>query len=194
MLPVVRPKNGIVRHARDERREQLARPGSLDGEDAVVVADLLDRDVVAAPDEVLEVGEVGFRGGQQELVGGGAQDDPVLDHEAAVVAPGRVLGIARGAAADVAGKDSGQEPLRVATVDPVLVERRGVEHAGRVADREVFELVRQLVAVRREMTRPMAPQPGLVEGVRALVEGGRPDHGRDDTRAALAGGRPRPVV
>ncbi len=70
--PSSRPKNGIVRHARDERREQVARPRTLDGEDAVVVADLLDRDVVAAPDEVLEVGEVGFGGGQQELVGGRA--------------------------------------------------------------------------------------------------------------------------
>ena len=93
------------RHARDERREQLARPRSLDGEDAVLVADLLDGDLVAAADEVLEIGEVRFRGGQQELVGGRSQDDAVLDHEAAVVAPGRVLRVPGGAAPDVAGED-----------------------------------------------------------------------------------------
>ena len=108
------PKNGIVATPGTSAREQVARARALDGEDAVVVADLLDRDLVSAPDEVLELGEVRFGGGQQELVGGRPQDDAVLDDEAAVVAPGRVLGVARRARPDVAGEDAGQERLGVA--------------------------------------------------------------------------------
>ena len=147
------------------------------------MADLLDRDLVA-PDEVLEVGKVGLRRRQQELVGSRSQDDAVLDDEAAVVAPRRVLRVARGACPDVAGQDAGQEALGVTAVDPVLEERGGVEHPGRIADREVLELVGHLVAARRERARPVGPQAGLVQGVRPPVEWRSPDHARDDTGAA----------
>ena len=82
-----------------------------------------------------------------------AEHDAVLDDEAAVVAPERVLGVAGRARPDVAGEHAGQEPLGVGTVDPVLVQRRRVEDPGAVADREVLELLRHLVAVGGEVCR-----------------------------------------
>ena len=91
--------------------------------------------------------------------------------EAPVVAPGRVLGMPGLARANIPGEHTGQEPFRVRTVDPVLVERRRVEYPGAVADREVFELVRHLVPVGREVARPVAPQAGLVERAGSVVEG-----------------------
>ena len=102
----------MVATAGTRLREQVARARALDGEDADLVADLLDGDPVA-PDEVLEPGQVRLGGGQQELVVARPQDDAVLDDEAAVVAPGRVLGVARRAGPDVAGEDPGQEAFRV---------------------------------------------------------------------------------
>ena len=123
------------------------------------------------PTRSVEPGEVGLYGGQQELVRRRPQDDAVLDDEAAVVAPGRVLGVAWRAGPDVACEDARQEVLGVRTGDPVLVERRRIEHAGGVADREVFELVGHLVAVGGERPGPVLPQAGLVERARPLVEG-----------------------
>ena len=155
--------------------EQVATARALEGERPDVVADLLDRHVEAA-DAVREVGEVGLGAGQQVLVLGRVQDDPVLDDEAAVVEPARVLGVARRAGADVAGEDAAKEGLGVLARDPVLVERARVEDAGRVADREVLELVGHLVAIGGQVAGPVAPELGLVERVRALVERGGPDH------------------
>ena len=106
------PEERDGRHLGDEPGEQVARARALDGEHAEFVGDLLDRHALA-PDEVLEPGEIRFGGGQQELVGGRPEDDAVLDDEAAVVAPGRVLGVARRARPDVAREDAGQEVFRV---------------------------------------------------------------------------------
>ena len=144
---------------------------------------VLDLDVETA-DEALEVGEVRLGGGEEVLVLGEPDDDAVLDDEAAVVAPERVLRLPGRARPDVAGQHAGQEALRVGPVDPVLVQRRRVEEPGRVADREVLELVGHLVADGGQVARPVLPQPGLVERARALVERRRPDHAGDDTRGA----------
>jgi hypothetical protein len=84
----------------------------LERERADVVADLLDRHVVAA-DPVVEPGEVRFRAREEVLVLRGVEDDPVLDDEAAVVEPARVLGLTGRALADVTGQDAAEECLRV---------------------------------------------------------------------------------
>ncbi len=68
---------------------------------------------VEATDAVGEVRVVGLRGGQQELVLAGPQDDAVLDDEAAIVEPARVLGVARLAGTDVACEDAAKEGLGV---------------------------------------------------------------------------------
>ena len=131
--------------------------------------------VETAP-EVLEPGEVRLGGRQQEVVGGRPEDDAVLDDEAAVVAPERVLGATRGAGADVAGEHAGEVALRVATVDAVLEQRRRVEQPGGVADREVLGLLRHLVLRRGQVVRPVLPEARLVQGAGPLVERRRPDH------------------
>ena len=120
--------------------------------------------------------KLGSARGQQELVGPAVLDHAVLQHEAALVEPGRVVGVPRRAAADVARQHAGQEPLGVPARDAVLVERRGVEDAGAVADREVLELVRRLVARHDHVAGPVLPEPGLVERAGPLVEGRRADH------------------
>ena len=94
------------------------------------------------PTRSLEVAEVGLGGGQQELVVGVAEDHAVLEHVATVVAPQRVLRAPGLAGPDVAGHHAPEEALGVAADDPVLVQRRGVEEAGAVADREVLVLRR----------------------------------------------------
>jgi hypothetical protein len=121
-------------------------------------------------DEVLEVAEVRFGGGEEELVRAVAEHDAVLVDVAAVVAPDRVLGLAGLAAPDVAGEHARQVALGIGPGDPVLVQRRGVEHADRVADRDVLELLRHLVLVDDEVAGPMTPERGLVGGRHALVE------------------------
>ena len=68
---------------------------------------------VEPADQPLEVGEVRLGRGEQELVRRVAQDDAVLDDEAAIVAPDGVLGVTRLAGPDVAGQDAGQEALGV---------------------------------------------------------------------------------
>ncbi len=138
-----------------------ARARPLDRERADVLADLLDRDG-HAPDPVGEVGEVRLGRGQQVLVLARVEDDPVLDDEAAIVEPDRVLRLTGGATPDVACQDPGQERLGILARDPVLVERTRVEDPGGVADREVLELVGHLVAVGGER----APTSGSTGGSR----------------------------
>ena len=162
-------------HLRDELREEGARARSLQGQRPDLGADVLDRHVHLA-DPVREVGEVRFGRGQQVLVTARVEDHPVLDDEATVVEPTGVLRVARFAGADVAGKDAAQERFGVLAGDPVLEERAGVEKPRRIAHREVLELVRHLVAVRRQVPGPVAPQLRLVERRRALVEGRGADH------------------
>ena len=103
----VSPKYGSSATAGARARQQVARARALDGEDAPVVGDVLDLDVEPA-DELLEVGEVRLGRGQQELLRPEAEDDAVLDDEAAVVAPGRVLGVPDSAGPDVAGEHAGR--------------------------------------------------------------------------------------
>ena len=90
----VSPKYGSLSTSGVERPQQ--RPGArpLDRQHRPVVAHLLDADVEPA-DQPLEVGEVRLGGREEELLGPVAQDDAVLDDEAAVVAPRRVLRVAR---------------------------------------------------------------------------------------------------
>ena len=66
---------------------------------------------VQPPDAVGEPGEVGLGAGQQVLIGPRVQDDPVLDDEAALVEPARVLRAAGRGGADVAGQHAGEEGL-----------------------------------------------------------------------------------
>ena len=127
--------------ARGELREDLPRARSLHGQHAVVVGDVLDRDV-EPPGEVAEVADVRLRRGEQELVLRVPEDHAVLEDEPAVVAPDRVLRLARTALPDVARHHAGEQPLGVLAGDPVLVQRRGVEESGAVADREVLVLRR----------------------------------------------------
>ena len=57
-------------------------------------------------DAVSEVGEVRLGAGQQVFRLARVQDDPVLDDEASIVQPARVLGLAGAALADVPGQDA----------------------------------------------------------------------------------------
>jgi hypothetical protein len=180
-----------VLHLRDEPLQEVAASWALERERPDVVADLLDPDVVAA-DAILEIGEVRLGAGQQELVLAESEDHAVLDDEAAVVEPAGVLGVARLAGTDVAGEDTGQKILSALAGDAVLVERARVEEPGRIADREVLELVGHLVAVRSEMAGPVAPELRPVQGVRSLVERGAADRHRPRTIPAI--GRLRNIV
>src|SRR4051794_12788880 len=126
--------------------------------------------------EPLEPGEVRLRARHQVLVGRLAEHDPVLDDEARVVEPGRVLAATDRAGPDVARENTGEERLGVGTADPVLEQRRGVEEAGTVPDREVLELLGQLVFLGNEVAGPVLPEAGLVGGAGPLVEGCGPDH------------------
>ena len=176
---------GQLGDATGDRRQEVTRTRTLDRQHGPVVGDVLDGDVEAA-DEPFEVRKVRFRGREQVLVASVAQDDAILDDVAAVVAPGGVLRVARLACPDVAHEDTGQEPLGVGSGDAVLVERRRVEEAGAVADGEVLELVRHLVARGGQVIRPVLIESGLVERGEALVEGRRSDHARASRAAASA--------
>ena len=163
------PEVRDVLHLRHELLEEFAAARALEGEGAEVVADLLDPHVVAT-DPVLEVGEVRLRAGQQELVLAGPEDHAVLDHEAAIVEPARVLGVAGLAGTDVAGEDAGEEasprPCRGSGTCTAGSSRRCRRRCGPRNTRAC----RHLVAVGREMPGPVAPELGLVEGAGALVE------------------------
>ena len=93
-----------------------------------------------------EVREVGLGGRQEVLVLGDVEQDAVLDDEPTVVAPQRVLRLADEALRRVAGEDAAEEAPGIGAGEPVLVQRRRVEQAGRVPDREVLELLGHLVA------------------------------------------------
>ena len=160
---------------RNEPAEQVARAWALDGEGPDIQAHVLDAHA-QAPDSIGQVRVVRLRRGEQVVVPPATLDHAILEHEAALVEPGRVLRSLRRAGANVAGQDAGEEAFCVRPRDPVLEERRGVEDARRVADREVLELVRDLVAVGRQVPRPVVPQAGLVERAEAVVEGRRVDH------------------
>ena len=149
--------------------------------------DVLDPDVEPA-DELLEVGQVRLGRGEHELVGPVAQDHPVLDDEAAVVAPDRVLGVTRRRSVRMSrARTPARKRSASGTVDPVLVQRRGVEQAGRVADREVLELLRHLVAGGGQVARPVLPQARLVE--RAQCARGRASSGSSSGLSVRPGRR-----
>ena len=106
-----------------------------------------------------------------------AEDDAVLHHEAAVVAPQRVLRLPGPAGADVADQHAGEEPLGVRAGDPVLEQRRGVEDPDGVADREVLVLRRVGVAQRRQVALPVRVEALRVELAEPRVERRGRDHG-----------------
>ena len=156
--------------------EHVARARALDGEHRVVVGDVLDRDAAA----VLVRGQPAQhrpRGRHQQLVVALPEDDAVLHHEAAVVAPQRVRRAAGPQDAQVAHHHAGQEVDGLGTGDPVLEERRGVEDAHRVAHGEVLVLGGVGEAQRGQVPRPVGVEVLVVELGQALVERRRADHG-----------------
>ena len=148
VLEVGEPVDGAV-----EAREQPARPRPLEREHRPLLRDLLDPDVVAAPDQVGEVREVGLRGREHEVVLAVPQEHAVLDEEPAVVAPDGVLGVAGLEDARVTGEHAGEERLRAGAGEPVLEQRRRVEHARGVPDGEVLELLGEAVLLRCQVAR-----------------------------------------
>ena len=170
-LRVAEVEEGQARDIRRQRLQDLARPRALDREHAVLVAHVLDFDREAA-DQVREVPEVRPGRRHEELVVGVAERDPVLQDEAAVVAPDGVLRPARAALPDVSGKHSCQEALGVLATDPVLEQGRGVEEPGAVADREVLVLGRHVVPERAQVPRPVGVEPGPVELAEPVMEWG----------------------
>ena len=158
-----------------ELAQDLPGIRALERQGAVVVGDVLDLDPQPGL-EGGEIGEVGLGCGEEELVLGVTEDHAVLDDPALVVTPCRVVGLPRAALANVTGEDTGEIPLGVRAVDAVLVEGRGVDDGSRVADGEVLELVRHLIAIGGQIARPMAPEPGLVGGAGAGMERCLADH------------------
>ena len=154
-------------------RRQLAEhgvgAGTLDRQRSELVADVLELDLVVA-DAVLEVGKVGFCRRQHELVGAVAEHDAVLVDETALVAPDRVLRLPGLTRANVPGEHACQVALGIRPGDPVLVQRRRVEHADRIADRDVLPLLGHLVLVDDQVAGPVAPQRRLVGGRDTRVE------------------------
>jgi hypothetical protein len=150
-----------------------ARP--LDGEHPVVAGHVLEVHPQTGR-QLLEPRERGPAGGEQELVCGVTERHAVVHHESAVVAPGRVLRLPRPTGADVPHQRAGQEALGVRTGDPVLVQRRGVEDADRVADREVLVLRRMGVAQRRQLALPVGVETLAVELAQARMERRGRDH------------------
>ena len=146
---------------RSQLLEDLSGVRTLQGECSEIVRDVFDLDRHSTG-EVLQICHVGLGGGEKELVIAVAEDHPILDDPAIVVAPHRVMSLPGPALPDVTSQDAGQEGFGVGPGDPVLVERGGVDDRRRVPDREVLELVRHLIPVGGQISRPMAPQPGLV--------------------------------
>src|SRR5690606_24613545 len=112
------------------------------------------------------------------------KDDPVFDHVPVAVAPDRVLGATWGTRTYVAGEHTGEEALGVSTAAAVLVQRRGVEDPGRVAEDPVLRLLGRLVALSRQVPLPMAPEAGPVGGFGSRMEGRGEDH---DSRSRSPG-------
>ena len=165
---------------RHQGAQHGARPRPLDGEHPVALGDVLELDPQAAP-ELLEPRQRRPRRGQEELVGRVPEHHPVVHHAALVVAPGRVLRLARPARLHVADQRPGQQPLGVRPGDEVLVERRGVEDPHRVPDREVLVLRSMGVAQRRQRALPVGVEPLVVELAQPRVERSRA-HRRHATR------------
>ena len=172
---------------RGEFGEDRPRGRPLDREDAVPLGDVLDLDV-ATVQQAGEIRKVRLGRRQQVVVRGMPEHDAVLDNEAPIVTPDRVLAVTRRTCRDVAGEHAAQEWLRVRAVDPVLEQRRRVEQPGAVADGEVLELLGDLVLGGSQVADPVGPQAGFVRGARALVEGRGSDH-----RRPVSGLPPRPA-
>ena len=174
-----------------QARQQVARARSLHSQRPDVQADLLDRHRQPAH-PVGEPGEIRLRRRQQEFVRCAVLDDAVLEHEPAFVEPGRVVGVPGRTTADVARQHAREEPLRVPPRDAVLVQRRGVEDADAVPDREVLELVRRLVARHDHVPGPVLPQAGVVQRAGPLVERRGADHRARAYRLARTRAGPDP--
>ena len=157
---------------RHQRAEHGPRPRALHGEHPVALGDVLELDPHAAP-ELLEPRQRRPRRGQEELVGRVPEHHPVVHDVPVVVAPRRVVRLARPARLDVAHQRPGQQPLGVRPGDEVLVERRGVEDPDRVPDREVLVLRCMGVAQRRQRPLPVRVEPLVVELAQPRVERSR---------------------
>ncbi len=114
------PEIGEVLRLGRDGGQQVTRVWPLHGQHAPLLGHVLDRRVQAAH-EPLEIGEIRLRGGEQVLVLGDVEQHAVLDDEAAVVAPQRVLRMPDGALARIASQHASQESLRVRPGDSVLV-------------------------------------------------------------------------
>ncbi len=77
---------------------------------------------------------------------------------AGVVAPRRVVDLARLQLGHVAGDHAVEEPRRVRPRDPVLVERRDVDQRGRAADRRVLAVGMRIVGAGHLVAGPAAPR------------------------------------
>src|SRR4029077_1720315 len=76
----------------------------------------------------------------------------------------------------VAGHDPVDQARGVLPGQPVLEERRDVDHGRRVADRGVLVVVVRLVGADRGVPGTLAVVQALAEGKRALVYGGPDRH------------------
>ena len=169
---------------RGETGQDLARSRPLDREDRRVLADVLDRDAAAAPMRPCEPGEVrlGATSGGSRRRRSGRSRRPrrrSRRHRARPCTGRGPTGQVRMSRARTPARNASAS----GPVDPVLEERRRVEEPGAVADREVLELLGQLVSLGDEIARPVLPQAGLVGRARPLVERRRADHRElaDDT-------------
>ena len=96
----------------------------LQRQDAEVVADVLDHHFpTEVPRHASEVAQRRLGGGEQVFVLVDVQDHTVLQHEAALVAPARVLRPPDVARTDVACQDPLEESSRIGSADAVLEER-----------------------------------------------------------------------
>ena len=93
-----------------------------------------------------------------------------------------------GAGPDVAGQDAAEECLGIAPRHAVLEQWGAVEDAGAVADREVLELLGQLVFLGDQVARPVLPQAAHVGGAGPFVERRRADHESSRTVSGSAPG------
>ena len=156
---------------RNQFGQDLTRFGALKSERSKLRRYVFYLDGEAA-NELREVGQIWLSGGEHEFIAREPQDHAVFYDEASIVAPQRVLGLAIATLPNIASHDAGQITFGVDARNAVFVQRGGVNKAGSIAYGEVLELFRHLILAGGQVTRPMAPQMGLVEGPEPVVKRG----------------------